>query len=65
MTLTTPLPGNAPGLPEAYLVEIRDCLVLALDASERPAGYSQAERECRSYTRAALRQVERLMGARQ
>lgn len=33
----------------------------ALDASERPSGYSQSEREARSYVRSALRRVGKLM----
>lgn len=52
----------ATGLPENPLFELHDCLVLALDASERPEGYSQAQREYRSYTRAALRHTRRLLG---
>lgn len=48
----------APGLPSAHL---DDSLTLALDATERPTGYSQAEREARSYMRAAMRQVRRIM----
>lgn len=49
------------GLPVASLHEIHDCLTLALDASESARGYSQAEREARSYVRAALRRVGKLM----
>lgn len=52
---------NGPGLPAASLHEIHDHLVLALDASESARGYSQAERESRSYVRAALRRVGRLL----
>lgn len=52
---------NAPGLPVASLHEIHDCLTLALDASERPSGYSQAERESRSYIRSALRRIGSIM----
>lgn len=48
----------------ARLAEIHDFLTLALDASERPNGYSQPEREARSYVRSALRQTERLMEVR-
>lgn len=44
-------------LPIARLHELHDLLTLALDASERRAGYSQVEREARSYVRAALRRV--------
>lgn len=44
------------------LAEIHDCLTLALDATERPGGYTQPEREARSYMRTALRRTERLMG---
>ncbi|RJE83650.1 hypothetical protein D3P04_14655 [Paracoccus onubensis] len=51
----------APGLPNASLLELHDLLTLALDASERATGYTQAEREARSYTRAALRRVSRYM----
>ncbi|WP_134679567.1 hypothetical protein [Paracoccus ravus] len=52
---------NGPGLPVASLHEIHDCLTLALDASERPKGYTTAEREARSYMRTALRRVGKLM----
>jgi hypothetical protein len=52
------------GLPTARLAEIHDFLTLALDATERPNGYSQPEREARSYVRSALRQTERLMEVR-
>ncbi|MBL4917760.1 hypothetical protein [Szabonella alba] len=51
-------------MPAASLHEIHDMLTLALDATERPSGYSQTEREARSYVRAALRRTERLMGVR-
>lgn len=51
----------APGLPAARLDDLHDSLTLALDATERPTGYSQAEREARSYMRAAMRQVRRIM----
>ncbi|MFN3823594.1 MAG: hypothetical protein ACK4RN_06405 [Pseudorhodobacter sp.] len=51
-------------MPAASLHEIHDMLTLALDATERPSGYSQPEREARSYVRAALRRTERLMGVR-
>lgn len=50
------------GLPDNPLHEIHDLLLLALDASERRNGYSIAEREARSYTRAALRHARRLLG---
>lgn len=56
-----PIPGNTPGLPSACLLEIHDCLTLALDATERPSGYSQSEREARSYVRSALRCVGKLL----
>lgn len=52
------------GLPSVRLAEIHDCLTLALDATERPGGYSQPEREARSYLRTALRHTARLMAAR-
>lgn len=35
------VPAAAPGLPAARLDEIHDCIPLALDATERPSGYSQ------------------------
>ncbi|SIT81905.1 hypothetical protein [Pontibaca methylaminivorans] len=54
--------NNTGALPVARLHEIHDCLSLVLDATERPTRYSQAEREARSYTRAALRHVERMIG---
>ena len=56
-----PVPAAAPGLPAARLFEIHDCLTLALDATERPTGYSQSEREARSYVRSALRHVGKMM----
>lgn len=52
-------------LPAATLSEIHDMLSLALDATARPHGYSQGEREARSYVRSALRRTEQLMGAHQ
>lgn len=55
---------SAPGLPAASLHEIHDMLTLALDATERRSGYSQPEREARSYVRSALRRTEKLMGVR-
>lgn len=55
-----PNSGNAPGLPAARLDEIQDCITLALDATERPSGYTQAEREARSYLRSAMRQARKL-----
>lgn len=51
-------------LPVATLSEIHDMLSLALDATERRCGYSQGEREARSYVRSAMRRTEKLMGAR-
>lgn len=54
---------NTGDLPVARLHEIHDCLTLALDATERPTGYSQSEREARSYVRAALRHVGKMMEA--
>lgn len=53
---------TAPGLPVASLHEIHDMLTLALDTTERPGGYSQAEREARSYVRSALRRTASLIG---
>lgn len=47
-------------LPVARLNEIHDLLTLALDASYRSRGYEQAEREARSYVRAALRHVTKM-----
>lgn len=58
------VPAAAPGLPTTRLTEIYDCLVLALDATERPNGYSQTDREARSYMRTALRHTERLLSDR-
>ncbi|WP_423208430.1 hypothetical protein [Paracoccus yeei] len=48
-------------MPTAHLNEIHDCLTLALDATERPTGYSQSEREARSHVRAALRRLGKLI----
>lgn len=59
--MPNPVLAAAPGLPIATLHEIRDMLVLSLDATERRTGYSQAEREARSYVRTALRRVQHLM----
>ncbi|MFV0410296.1 MAG: hypothetical protein ACK5LJ_11560 [Paracoccus sp. (in: a-proteobacteria)] len=53
---------NTPGLPDETLSEIHDCLILALDATARASGYSQSEREARSYVRAALRHTAKLIG---
>lgn len=58
------VPAAALGLPFARLFEIHDCLTLALDATERPTGYSASEREARSYVRSALRQVNKLIEVR-
>ena len=55
---------NTPCLPGETLSEIHDMLSLALDATERRSGYSQGEREARSYVRSALRRMEKLMEAR-
>jgi hypothetical protein len=49
-------------VPLARLLEVYDLLVLALDASEARTGYSQGQREARSYTRTALRHTRRLLG---
>lgn len=54
---------NTPGLPGETLSEIHDMLALALDATERPHGYSQGEREARSYMRTALRRTVQLIEA--
>lgn len=54
---------NTVGLPVASLHEIHDMLILALDATERRTGYSQPEREARSYMRTALRRTVKLMEA--
>lgn len=45
--MPNPVPAVAPGLPAAILYEVHNCLVLALDASERHR-YSQSERKARS-----------------
>lgn len=60
--MPNPVPAAATGLPAARLSEIHDCLVLALDATERPEGYPLPLRQARSYMRAALRQTDRLIG---
>lgn len=62
--MPNPVPAAAIGLPSARLAEIHDCLTLALDATERPGGYSQPEREARSCLRTALRHTTRLIEAR-
>jgi hypothetical protein len=54
-----------PGLPVETLHEIHDCLALAMDATECRSGYSQRDREARSYVRSALRQTKRLIGGAQ
>lgn len=56
------VPAAVPGLPITILHEIRDMLVLNLDATESRTGYTQAEREARSYVRSALRRVDWLTG---
>ncbi|RWR31496.1 hypothetical protein D2T29_10715 [Sinirhodobacter populi] len=61
--MPNPVPATAPGLP-VTLHEIRDCLVLALDATEKRRGYTLTEREARSYMRSALRRVDRLTEVR-
>lgn len=53
---------NTPGLPGETLAEIHDCLTLALDATESRHGYTQPQREARSYIRTALRQTDKLIG---
>ena len=53
---------NTPSLPGETLSEIHDCLTLALDATEHASGYSQSEREARSYIRSAQRHTARLIG---
>jgi hypothetical protein len=50
------------GLPVETLHEIHDCLALALDATESRSGYSQRDREARSYVRIALRRTQKLLG---
>ncbi len=57
----TPDPAAATGLPTSILHDIHDCLLLALDATERTS-YTRAEREARSYMRSALKDTRRLMG---
>ncbi|MBK4215700.1 hypothetical protein JJJ17_07170 [Paracoccus caeni] len=47
---------------QARLADIHDSLTLALDATENRHGYTQTEREARSYIRSAIRQTQRLMG---
>lgn len=63
--MPNPVPAAAIGLPAARLYEIRDCLALALDATESREGYPQHLREARSYMRGALRQTDRLIGGAQ
>ncbi|WP_290689412.1 MULTISPECIES: hypothetical protein [unclassified Haematobacter] len=53
-----------PGLPSATLAEIHDLLTLALDATEKEFGYTDTEREARSYTRRARARITRLIDAR-
>ena len=53
--------ANDTGLSAARLHEIKDSLVLALDASERSNGYSVPEREAHGYVRTALRHTIKLM----
>ena len=59
--MPNPLSAAAPGLPSATLAEIHDFLTLALDATEKPFGYSDAEREARSYTRRARARITNLL----
>ena len=59
MRQMNPASGADTGLPAPCLDEIHDLLSLALDASERPDGYSQGERETRRYLTAALRIANR------
>lgn len=63
--MPNPVPAADPGMPSARLFEIRDCLTLALDATESSGGYPQHLREARSYMRAALRQADKLIGGAQ
>lgn len=58
MAIHSPITG---ALPVARLHELHDLLTLALDATESRVGYTQAEREARSYVRGALRHAYRLM----
>ncbi len=53
---------NTGALPVVSLNVIHDMLTLALDASERPVGYSQAEREARSYIRSARHLTGQMIG---
>lgn len=59
--MPNPISAAALGLPSARLNVIHDCLALALDATERPTGYTQTERETRAYIRSALRQTCKLI----
>lgn len=54
--------ATATGVPPVRLLEVYDLLVLALDASEARCGYSQGQREARSYTRTALLLTRKLLG---
>lgn len=58
------LSHNTPGLPAATLSEIHDLPTLALDAGERPQGYSDHEREARSYMRRAHARITTLLDGR-
>ncbi|OWJ74607.1 hypothetical protein [Haematobacter genomosp. 1] len=51
----------ATGLPSATLAEIHDLLTLALDATEKPFGYSDSERDGRSYTRRARARITAIL----
>lgn len=62
--MPTPLSAAALGLPAAALAEIHDLLTLALDATEKPLGYSDPEREARSYTRRARARITTLLDGR-
>ncbi|OWJ76984.1 hypothetical protein [Haematobacter genomosp. 1] len=53
-----------PGLPSATLAEIHDLLTLALDATEKEFGYTDTEREARSYTRRARARITSLLAPR-
>lgn len=53
---------NTGALPVARLNEIHDMLTLALDVSESPVGYTQPEREARSYIRSARNLTGQMIG---
>lgn len=60
--MPNPVLAAAPGLPAETLLEIHDCLVLALDATDGNQPKRWQMPEARSYLRSALRDTRRLLG---